>query len=58
MVIVGGIGARALDLFKSEGIKVISNVFGNEDDVIQKFLEGKLEETSKPCSSHECKEKE
>jgi len=58
VVIVGGIGARALELFKSEGIKVISNVFGNEDDVIQKFLKGELEETSEPCSNHECKEKE
>jgi predicted Fe-Mo cluster-binding NifX family protein len=53
VVIVGGIGARVLELFKSEGIKVISNVFGNEKEIIQKFLEGKLEEISKPCSNHE-----
>jgi len=52
VVIVGGIGARALELFKSEGIKVISNTFGNEKEVIQKFLEGEFEETSEPCSNH------
>jgi predicted Fe-Mo cluster-binding NifX family protein len=52
VVIVDGIGARALELFKSEGIKVISNTSGIEREVIQKFLEGKLEETSEPCSNH------
>jgi len=52
VVIVKGIGPRALELLQSEGIKVISNISGNERNVIKKFLENKLKETSESCNTH------
>ena len=55
VVITKGIGSRALELFQSEGIKVISTVSGNENETIKKYIEGRLEEISEPCK--ESKEK-
>jgi len=48
---------KALELLKEEGIKVISSVLGDEKDFTKKFLKGKAEEVSKPCSC-ECGENE
>ena len=53
VVITKGIGPRALELFQSEGIKVISTVSGNEKEVIKKYMEGQLEERSEACKNHE-----
>lgn len=53
VVITKGIGPRAVELFHSLGIKVMSTVSGNEKEVIKKYIEGQLEETSEACKEHE-----
>jgi predicted Fe-Mo cluster-binding NifX family protein len=53
VVITKGIGPRAVELFRSLGIKVMSTISGNEREVIKKYIEGQLEETSKACKEHE-----
>jgi len=53
VVITKGIGPRALKLLQSEGIKVMSTVGGSEKEVIKKYIEGRLEETSEACKEHE-----
>jgi predicted Fe-Mo cluster-binding NifX family protein len=52
ILITGGIGPRAISLFSELNIKVISNVEGKVDEVIGKYLEGKIDEKLEPCEEH------
>lgn len=52
-VICGGMGPRAESIFKELGIKTIVGVSGKVDDVIEKFLNGKLEGAENLCSHEE-----
>lgn len=53
VLITGGIGPRAINLFKELDIKIISNVEGSLDDVIKKYLDGGMDENTEPCEEHE-----
>ena len=52
VLITSGIGPRAINLFNELNIKVISNVEGRIEDVIKKYLEGKIDEKLEPCEEH------
>lgn len=52
LLITGGIGPRAIDMFNSLGINVMSGVQGNVDDIIQRYLEDELEGKVEPCEEH------
>jgi len=52
LLITSGIGPRAINLFNELDIKVISNVEGKVEDVIEKYLEGKIDERLEPCEEH------
>jgi len=52
VLITSGIGPRAINLFNELNVKVISGVEGEVEDVIKKYLEGKIEESSEPCEEH------
>lgn len=52
LLLTGGIGPRAINLFKEFGIKVISNAEGSLEDTIKKYLDGDLDENVEPCEEH------
>ncbi|MCF7874033.1 MAG: NifB/NifX family molybdenum-iron cluster-binding protein, partial [Candidatus Omnitrophica bacterium] len=43
VIIAGGMGQRALELFSQSGIQVVVGVGGKIEEVIAKLVEGKLE---------------
>jgi len=49
-VIVGGIGARAVELFGRNGIEVIMGAVGPVDTVIENYINGTLQSTESICS--------
>ncbi len=52
VIIAGGIGETAQELFKENQIDVIVGAEGLCDDVIQKFINGKLKSTGSVCTEH------
>ncbi len=59
-IIAGGMGIRAQNLFTSENIQTILGAEGPVDEVIDKFLAGKLYSTNSLCEhphgEHSCGE--
>ncbi|MBC8384261.1 MAG: NifB/NifX family molybdenum-iron cluster-binding protein [Candidatus Cloacimonetes bacterium] len=55
-VLVGGIGARAVNLLNNAGIKVFRSVQGLANENIKKFTENSLEEikVESACQQHGC----
>lgn len=49
LVIAGGMGPKAIDLFCEHGIDVILGAQGSLDDVVERYLRGELEEGSNVC---------
>jgi len=52
VVVAGGMGPRAQDLFASHGIEVISGVVGSIDQVVEAFIAGTLTSGENLCDSH------
>ena len=52
VLITGGIGPRAIELFKKLNIKIITNVEGKIEKVISDYLSGKIKENVDPCEQH------
>ena len=42
VMIAGGIGPRAIELFASLGIEVVSGIAGNAGDIVQAYLKGEI----------------
>ncbi|MBC7076006.1 MAG: NifB/NifX family molybdenum-iron cluster-binding protein [Syntrophomonadaceae bacterium] len=53
VVIAGGMGGRAQELFAEKGIQTIVGVSGTIGDVLEKFKKGELVSTGEVCSRHE-----
>lgn len=53
IIISGGMGEMAQQLFNENDIEVIVGVSGNCDDIIQKYIEGELKSTGSICREHE-----
>lgn len=49
VLIVGGIGSRAIDFFDSLGIKVVFGACGKVSDAVSDYLEGRLKEGENIC---------
>ena len=49
VIICGGMGKRAAALFSEKGIKTIVGVTGEINDVVEKYIEGKLEGNDSLC---------
>ncbi|OIQ08031.1 dinitrogenase iron-molybdenum cofactor [Moorella thermoacetica] len=49
-VIVGGIGARAVELFGARGIEVITGARGPVEEAVSAYLGGNLKSTGSTCS--------
>ncbi len=51
-VITGGIGAGAISGLKQYGLKVVKGATGEYKAVVEKFLEGTLEDKNEICQHH------
>ncbi|MCY6371772.1 NifB/NifX family molybdenum-iron cluster-binding protein [Clostridium ganghwense] len=52
VIIAGGMGATAQELFTQNGIKVVVGASGETDKVIEGYLEGTVKSTGSVCSEH------
>lgn len=52
IIISGGMGGSAQQLFNDNGIEVVVGARGNCDDVIQSYLDGELKSTGSICEEH------
>lgn len=53
VIIAGGMGGAAIQLFSEKGIKVITGAAGNAADAVGQLLEGKLESAGSVCHEHQ-----
>jgi predicted Fe-Mo cluster-binding NifX family protein len=49
VVIAGGMGPKAIDLFCGHGITVFLGVEGSVEDAVRRYLRGELEEGTNVC---------
>lgn len=52
LVITGGIGQGAYDALKQEGLKVVRGASGKIEDVVEKYLNGELQDKKVMCNHH------
>lgn len=53
VIIAGGMGEMAQQLFRENGIEEFVGVQGLCDDAVQRFVDGKLESTGSVCHEHQ-----
>ncbi len=53
VVIVGGIGAGAINRFSEHGIDVIAGASGPVDEVVRRYLAGDLADAGSSCGGHD-----
>jgi len=53
IIISGGMGGRAQELFNENGIEVIVGAEGLCDDIVDKYLKGALKSTGSVCAEHD-----
>lgn len=53
VIITGGIGPRAINMFNSFDIEVISGARGDPKERIGEYLKGELTKGAEPCEKHE-----
>jgi predicted Fe-Mo cluster-binding NifX family protein len=53
LVIAGGIGSGAIEIFEAHNIRVISGASGSVDNVIDRWLNNELSATHTACESHQ-----
>jgi predicted Fe-Mo cluster-binding NifX family protein len=52
VIIAGGMGPKAIGFFEQYGIQVVTGVSGTVREVVQRYLDGKVEGAT-PCMEHE-----
>lgn len=53
VIIAGGMGGSAQDLFQQYGIETIVGVAGDAGDVIEEFIQGRLTSSNAVCHEHQ-----
>lgn len=53
VIISGGMGAGAIDIFNEKGIEVIVGATGKAQDVVGEYLKGSLKSTGSVCHEHQ-----
>lgn len=60
VIISGGMGAKAVNIFNEKGIEVITGANGSTEDAVNRYLQGNLKSTGEICHKHqhadECEE--
>jgi len=51
-IITGGMGERAMNIFKENNVDVILGANGSIDDVLKQYIKGFLESKGSACSHH------
>lgn len=49
VIISGGMGAGAIEIFNENNIQVITGVSGKAEDIVKKYLEGEIEISGDAC---------
>jgi len=52
VIISGGMGGGAVEIFNEKGIEVITGASGNAESIVNSYLQGKLESTGSVCHEH------
>lgn len=53
VIISGGMGGGAVDIFNEKGIEVITGAQGNAEAVVKSYLNGELKSTGSICHEHQ-----
>lgn len=53
VIISGGMGGGAIEIFNEKGIQVITGAAGDAEEIVNRFLEGKLKSTDSVCHEHQ-----
>lgn len=53
VIISGGMGGGAVDIFNEKGIEVITGAQGNAETAVINYLQGKLKSTGSICHEHQ-----
>jgi predicted Fe-Mo cluster-binding NifX family protein len=53
ILLAGGIGGGAINVFNSCGIKVIRGCTGDSAEVVKQYLSGSIQDSGRSCGSHE-----
>lgn len=53
VIISGGMGGGAVEIFNEKGIQVVTGATGDAEETVKKFLEGKLKSTGSVCHEHQ-----
>ena len=53
VIIAGGMGGAAIDLFNEKGMEVITGAEGSATDVVNRYLDGSLKSTGTVCHEHQ-----
>ncbi|MEA4924338.1 MAG: NifB/NifX family molybdenum-iron cluster-binding protein [Syntrophomonadaceae bacterium] len=53
VIIAGGMGAGAIDIFNEKGIEVIVGAVGSARTAAEQYLQGKLKSTGSVCHEHQ-----
>ncbi|MCT4508720.1 MAG: NifB/NifX family molybdenum-iron cluster-binding protein [Tepidibacter sp.] len=52
VIIAGGMGATAQDLFRENNIEVVVGASGLTDESVQNYIDGSLKSTNSVCTEH------
>lgn len=53
VIIAGGMGETAQELFKENGIEVVVGAMGDCDNLLQQYIKGQLKSTGSVCTEHQ-----
>ncbi len=53
VIISGGMGGGAIDIFNSKNIEVITGASGSAEDAAKSYIAGELESTGSVCHEHQ-----
>lgn len=53
VIISGGMGGGAIEIFNEKGIQVITGATGDAEDSVNRFLSGNLKSTGSVCREHQ-----
>ena len=53
VIIAGGLGGGAVDIFNERDIEVIIGIEGEAKDAVERYIRGELESTGSICHEHE-----
>mgnify|MGYP001420782211 CR=1 FL=1 len=53
LIISGGMGGGAIDIFNEKGIEVITGASGDAETTVELYLQGKLKSTGSVCHEHQ-----